>query len=511
MNIASFLHENIVQFGEYKQLIYAGPDGEVVLTNIDINNRASSLGASLKKLGICKGDVVGVILSNVPELPETINGVNRIGAIFMPIIFALTPPQIHYALEDSGARVLITEEKLWGKVSEAVKGLSNIKHIIVIGNVKAPNAISYKELVAEKDLQINVVEVAEDDLAILMYTAGTTGVPKGVMLTHGNLLASMRAGAQVWPYNHDTRGLTALPMNHIFGVSGCLESNVAGSTNILLPKFDALKVLEGIMNYKITIIGLVPTMISMLMEVYDPGKHNMKTIERIVSAGATLDREILEQAEKMFGVPIYQGYGMTEVGGAVSRQHLDKPRKAGSVGLPLPGVKLKIVDDDGNELPQGKDGEIICKGPIVMKGYYRKAVETAAALKNGWLHTGDIGKLDKEGELFITGRKKDLIIKGGENVDPGISENWLYKHPAIHEAAVIGIPDVKYGEEVAAAVVLKPGQKVTEQELISYMKEHVHYFYAPNRIFIFSELPKNTAGKILKNEIREKLKASIKI
>ncbi len=509
MNIGRLLTENIQKFGEYEQFIYVGPDGDINLTNVEIENRACALAAGLKKLGVSQGDIVGVILSNVPEIPQTINGVIRSGAVFMPVIFALTPPQIRYTLEDSKARVVITEEKLWAKVEEAIKGLDSVKKIIVIGNVEGHNVIRYDDLIKEKGDRGDVAELSKDDLAILMYTAGTTGFSKGVMLTHSNLMSSMKSGARVWPYDHSTRGLIALPMNHIFGVASCLESYAFGCTNILLPRFDPLQVLDAITNYKVTVVGLVPTMITMLMQVYDPGRHSMKSIDMIVSSGAPLAKETLTQAENMFGVSIFQAYGMTEVGGSVARQRNDRPRKYGAVGPPIPDVEVKIVDDECNELPVGKEGEVICKGPVVMKGYYYKPEETAAALKDGWLHTGDIGRLDDDGELYITGRKKDLIIKGGENVDPGISENWLYKHPAIHEAVVVAIPDDKYGEEIAAVVVLKPGQKTTEKELISYIRKHVHHFYAPNRIFVFSELPKNTAGKILKREIREKLRVAM--
>lgn len=506
MNIASALPENVQKFGEYEQFVYLGQDGKIVLTNVEIENRANAIATNLKKLGVKKGDIVGVVLSNVSEIPQTLNGIIRSGAVFLPIIFVLTPSEIHYILEDSQAKVVITEKKLWPKINEAAQGIDCVQNIIVIGNAEGPKVVRYSDLLKGANEKVNVVDVADDDLAILMYTSGTTGLPKGVMLTHSGMRLSVKMATEVWPHNHNTRGLVALPMNHIFGVAACLEAYAAGCTSVLLPRFDPLKALEVIKDYKITLIGLVPTMITMMMQVYDPSKHSMESIDMIVSSGSPLAVETLEQAEKMFGVPIYQAYGMTEVGGSIARQLKDRPRKGGSTGFSLPGLELKLVDSHGDQVPYGKEGEIICKGPGVMKGYWNKPELTAAVLKNGWLYTGDLGRLDEEGELYITGRKKDLIIKGGENIDPGVSENWFYKHPAILEAAVVGIPDNKYGEEIAAAVVLKPGQKVTEDELISYVREYVHHFSAPKKVFIMDALPKTTTGKILKREIKKQIK-----
>lgn len=218
--------------------------------------------------------------------------------------------------------------------------------------------------------------------------------------------------------------------------------------------------------------------------------------------GRPLPVETLTKAQHRFGVEITQGYGCTEVGGSISRQRLDWPRKAGSTGFPIPGMSVRVVDDEGRNVSCGSEGEIICKGPMVTPGYLNKPRETAEALKEGWLHTGDLGKLDEDGELYVTGRKKDIIIKGGQNIDPGISENWLYQHPAVMECAVVAMKDNKYGEEVAAAVVLKPGCEATEDELLNFAAQHIHHYVAPKRIFILPSLPRSGIGKIRKNDIR---------
>jgi long-chain acyl-CoA synthetase len=283
------------------------------------------------------------------------------------------------------------------------------------------------------------------------------------------------------------------------------ESCAFGSSIVLTPWFDPAKVLDLIKKYDVTVAPLVPTMITMMMESFDPSKHNLNAIKYMISAGAPLAEETWKRARELFGVELYHGYGLTEASPNVARQLPGRPFKYGSVGPPIPGLSVKIIDDDGQEVPRGNEGEIICKGPGVMLGYLNKPDETAAALKDGWLHTGDLGRFDEDGELYVTGRKKDLIIKGGENIDPGISENWLYRHPAILEAAVIAMPDPKYGEEVAAAVTLKQDQQVTEEELLEHVRAHVHHFFAPKKIFILDVLPKTSSGKILKREIRKQI------
>lgn len=509
MNIAKMLEENVLTFGEYEQLITIGAEDKVVLTNKEIKKKAQALATGLKAQGVKKGDIVAACVSNIPQIPEMMNGIMRTGAAFLPIISALTPSEIRYILEDSQSKIIITEDKLLPKVKEAATGVSPAIKIISLGKGMESEILSYDQLLRESDERGDVEEVSPDDLAILMYTSGTTGTPKGVMLSHDNLQSNMLEGAEVWPSSHSDRILITTPMNHIYGVLFYHESCAFGCSFVLLPWFDAAGVLNLITEYKITIAPLVPTMITMMMQHYDPKRHSLKSIRRMISAGAPLAEETLKQAVKMFGIRIVHGYGLTEGGPTVARQREDRPFKFGFVGPPIPGTNVKIVDDQGNEVAQGKEGEIICQGPGVMQGYWKKPEETAKTLKDGWLYTGDLGRLDEDGELIITGRKKDLIIKGGENIDPGISENWLYKHPSVLEAAVVGIPDPKYGEEIAAAVVLKPGLKTPEEELLKYLGEQVHHFFAPKRIFFLNELPKTSTGKILKRVVKDHLKKGL--
>lgn len=503
MNLARMLDEGIDKFGTYDQLIFQGDNEQKVLTNVEIRERACALASGLQSLGLKKGEVVAVCVSNIPEIPEIINGIMRAGGVFLPVIFMLTPPEIRYILEDSGAKIVITEEKLANKILEALEDLDHSLELISVDGTAGGRGRSYEELQKGGSREKPLAAVSADDLAMLMYTSGSTGFPKGVMLTHHNLESSMRQGAEVWPSTEADRYLITVPLNHIFGVLGYHESCFFGSSMLLLPRFNAEKALDYIRDFKITVAFFVPTMIAMMLEQYDDEVHSMKSIKRMISAGSPLAEETLLSAMERFGVKIYHGYGLTEAGPTVSRQREDTPLKPGSVGPPIPGLELQLVDEQGNPVPRGEEGEIICRGPGVMKRYWNRPEATAETLREGWLYTGDLGRLDEDGELFIVGRKKDLIIKGGENIDPGVSENLLLKHPAILEAAVVGMPDAKYGEEVAAAVVLKAGKTVSESDLLDYMAKHLHHFVTPKKILILDELPKTGVGKILKREIKK--------
>ena len=500
MNLASMLADNIRKSGEFEQMIHLGAGGKIVRTNLEINRRAGLLASGLGGLGASKGDVVAAVISNIPEIPEIMNGVMRLGAIYLPVVFMLTPPEIKYILDDSEAGIIITEQQLLPKVKEAAAG-KPVK-IVVVGGAKEDGIIPYEELMNSADTEAGVVDVDDDELAMLMYTSGTTGFPKGVMLSHGNLFQSMKSGSEVWPYEPGDRGLITVPMNHIYGVLGFHEACYFDTSYVIVPWFDPVKTLEIITEYKINVMGLVPTMIMMMMQVWDPAKYDMSSVKLMISAGAPLSGEALKKAQKLFGVTIFHGYGCTEAGPTIARQRKDRHLKHLSVGPAIPGLELKLVDENGQEVEAGEEGEIICRGPGIMKGYWKKPKETAAALVDGWLYTGDMGRLDEDNELFVTGRKKDLIIKGGENIDPGKIENLLMQHPAVQMAAVVAIPDEKYGEEVGAAVVLNPGQKASEKELIDFLGDKLHHFVTPKRILFFDALPISTVGKVLKREIR---------
>jgi long-chain acyl-CoA synthetase len=501
-NIAQFLDNNILQFGEYKQLIYLGEGPEQSFTNRQILDNARALAAGLLGSGLKKGEIVGSVLSNIPRIPEIINGVHRMGGVYMPIIFMLTAQEMHYILEDSRCSVVITEDKLLAKVLEAGRGIDTLRTIILIGKGSGDRTVNYVEYVRTGGAGGEIADVEEDDLAILMYTSGTTGYPKGVMLTHGNMYSQMKAGIAVWGTDKGEALLTTVPMNTIYGVISCLEGYLTGFVNILMPPFDPRKVIDAVSRHSASVLPVVPAMLNFMLMVWNPASDDFSSLNLLVCSGSPLPLDTIDKAQRAFGVEITQGYGCTEVGGSISRQRLDWPRKPGSCGFPIPGLTVKVIDDNGREVARGQEGEIICKGPMVTSGYLNKPRETAGAIRDGWFQTGDLGHLDDDGEIYVTGRKKDVIIKGGQNIDPGTAENWLYQHPAVQECAVIAIKDDKYGEEVAAAVVLKQGCRASGQEIIDFLLQHMHHFSAPKKIFFMESLPRTGIGKIRKQEIR---------
>ena len=343
-----------------------------------------------------------------------------------------------------------------------------------------------------------------DDTAVLMYTSGTTGFPKGVMLSHRNIGSNLEDGLPSWPTDESDVYLVPLPLNHIYGMLMINECNITGATLIIHKGFDPKLVLRSITARKVTQFVGVPTMYIMLLQHYDTTVHDLGSIRRWISAAAPLSLETLRMVEETLGSTLYEGYGMTETSPTITRQAVGRPKKPGSVGSAIRNVEVTIFNDRDEEVPVGEEGEICVRGPNVMKGYLHKPQETEAALLHGWMHTGDMGCLDEDGDLFITDRKKDLIIRGGENISPGAIEEILYSHEAVMEAAVVGVSDAVYGEEVKAFVVLRPGVNASEQELIDHCIKEVSRFKAPKSVVFLDELPKSSVGKILKRELRKR-------
>lgn len=503
-NYARYGVRNIENFGEYDLLTYEDKDGVQTLSNRELADRSNALAASLAELGIRRGEVVAVVLPNSLTVPIAFNGIFKSGAVFLPIIFGLTAADIRYILQDSGAVAVVTNAELHTKIAAASEGLKNIRHIIVEGEVPlCPGTISFASFTDRKVDDFTMAVMEQDEMAVLMYTSGTTGAPKGVMLSHRNVSVTLENGLASWPSTREDVSLVPLPLNHIFGMLMVNECNVTGARMIIHKWFDPQLVLESISRNRVTQFAGVPTMLIRLLETYDPAQHDLRSMVNWKCGGAQLSIETIKAVENKLGGTVYDGFGMTETAPSVTRQRIGEPRKPGSVGPAIDGVTIKIFDEQDNELPVGQDGEICVQGPGVMLGYLNKPEETAQALSNGWLHTGDMGHLDEEGNLFITGRKKDLIIRGGENISPGTIEDVLFSHPAVLEAAVIGVPDPVYGEEVKACIALREGCSATQEELIDHCLQALPRFKTPKTIAFFKELPKNPVGKILKKDLRK--------
>lgn len=506
-NYARYAAESIEKFGEYNFLTYEEKDLVKQFSNKTLFEWSNALAKSLLGLGVKRGDIVAVILPNGPAVPVAFMGIFKSGSVFLPVVFGLAAPEIRYILEDSRASAIITNAELYPKIAEAAKGLKTIKQVIITDDEALPaGAISFTSLISGisgHSSSLDMAAMEPDDLAVLMYTSGTTGFPKGVMLSHRNIGSNLMDGMPSWPTDQNDVYLVPLPLNHIYGMLMVNECNVVGARLVIHKWFDPNLVLESITKNKVTQFVGVPTMLIKLLETYNPRKHDLKSVRRWISAAAPLSLETLKAVERTFSGDLYEGYGMTETSPTITRQREGKTRKQGSVGSAIKNVEISIRDEQDQPLSCGQEGEICVRGPNVMKGYLNKAEETTEALKNGWMHTGDMGHLDEDGELFITGRKKDLIIRGGENISPGAVEEALFTHPAVQEAAVVGIPDALYGEEVKAFVVLHAGAIASEEELINHCLKTLPRFKAPKTIAFLKELPKSPVGKILKRELRK--------
>ena len=501
MNIAQLGADRIDKLGEVVSMVFE--DREI--TNVELGDNAARLGNALKDLGIGVDDVVAVVMSNCPQIFESFGAVFSIGGIVLPMLFVLSEEECRFILEDSGAVAVITDVILVDKLLNASEGLDNVKHVIVVGGEDGERTLSYEKLLEGSSTELDILDRDPDDLAILMYTSGTTGKPKGVMLTHENLIAGARSAYDANEVTKPMVALMCLPMAHIFGVGAMNSGNLSefpDSKAIVMRWYDPEECMRLIEKHKVDFFPAVPTMFSLILNHPNADNYDLSSLETCIAGAAPLPLELRRAFMDKFGCEMRQLYGLTESTGMGTIYRPSMSWKDGSVGKPYEYMEMRIFDEDDNEMPPGEIGEVVIRGPQVMKGYHNRPEETAEALRGGWLHTGDVGYLDEEGYLFLTDRKKDIIIKGGENIMPTQIEEMIYEHPAVAEAAVIGVTDPTYGEEIVACVALKPGMEATPEELMEFCKENIPSFKQPKEVRILEALPKSSIGKILKRELR---------
>ncbi len=494
MNLAALGEESVRRFGEYPALAFDGRE----LTNVDQQRAASRLAHALRRLGVGPGDRVVVMLPNCPEVLQAYAAILKLGAVLVPVIFLLSPDEVRHILGHSEAKVVITAPELAWK-AEGWRG-----SVVLVGG-EAPGALAYEGLVAREPDAFTTVDRADGDLAVILYTAGTTGQPKGVALSHGNLAANARSTASLYELDRERWALAVLPLSHSYGLTVMNAGNVLGTRAVLLRWFTPEAVLAAIEKYRAHQMAGVPTMYVYLLHYPEADRFDTSSMLLWGSGAAPLPVEIVAPFEKRFGGRLLEGYGLTEASPVVSTHRYSGVHKLGSVGQAIPGVEVRILDDDDRPLPTGEAGEVCVRAPGVMLGYYRMPDESARALRNGWLHTGDVGRLDEDGFLFILERTKDLIIRGGLNVYPREVEDVLYAHPTVAEAAVVGVADPLMGEEVLAFVVLRPGAAATGDELAAFCQQHLARFKCPKQVRFVDALPKSPVGKILRKELRARV------
>jgi long-chain acyl-CoA synthetase len=490
-NLATVLTDTAAEHGDRVAIKL----DDVELTYAQLDGASAHVAGLLKSKGVEPGDRVGIMLPNVPYFPVVYYGALRAGAVVVPMNVLLKGREVEFYLKDPESKVLFA----WGDFGEAAeKGAEDTDAEVIL--VKPGE---FEDIVGAADPVTEVADRDGDDTAVILYTSGTTGTPKGAELTHDNLMSNVETILdtliQIEP---DDVVLGALPLFHSFGqtcgLNACMK---AGGTLTLLPRFDPDKAFRIIQRDRVTIFEGVPTMYVGMLHSDKADDADTSCLRLCVSGGSAMPGEVLRSFEDKFSCKILEGYGLSETSPVASFNHPDRERKVGSIGTPIAGVEMRVVDEDGKDVPEGDVGEIAIKGPNVMKGYWRKDDATAEAIKDGWFHTGDMAKVDDEGYFFIVDRKKELIIRGGYNVYPREVEEALYEHPAVQEAAVVGVPDDKMGEEVGAAVVLKQGEDVSVDELRDFVKGEVASYKYPRKIWIVDELPKGPTGKILKREV----------
>ncbi len=502
-NLASMIRESAVATPDKTAVIL----DDFRLSYAELDAASDGAAAGLRAAGVERGQRVGVMLPNIPQFLVAYFGILKAGAAMVPMNVLLKAPEVAQQLKDSGAVALLVWD---GVAAEAARGAAEAGgvpvHVVVTGMGEVPEGAQDAQQLLGGPLEgpFDIEPTAPEDVAVIIYTSGTTGRPKGAQLTHFQLYMNCDIAGRLFGVREDDVALGVLPLFHVFGLSSvtnvCLRG---GGTMSLVTRFDPAKVLEVMERDRVTIFSGVPTMFIALLHHPDVANRDLSALRVANSGGASIPGEVIRAFEERFGISVLEGYGLSETASAACFNRFES-RKVQSVGKAMWGVEVRVVDEEDRPLPPGEDhvGELVIRGHNVMKGYHNQPEATAEVMRGGWFHTGDLGYRDDEGFFFIVDRKKELIIRGGYNVYPREVEEVLYAHPAVAEAAVIGRPDERLGEEVTAVVALKSGAAATEAELIAFCKERVAAYKHPRSIRFLETLPKGPTGKVLKKELK---------
>lgn len=486
--------------------------GETRISYASLSGRAQAIAWQLRQAGVQKGDKVGLFFPNHPDYVASFFAVAGLGATIVPINPLLKSEEISHILADSGAKVLVLHQVGLKEAIAAVNHVPALTHILVSPAVPEESVANIEQIKVESLTDQTSPSTAlswpaavnvEKDLAVLVYTSGTTGKPKGAMLTHKNVLSIFPSRLDMFELGESDVCLAALPLCHIYGLTVVMMGTLSkGARLVIVPKFEAAAVLQTLSREKVTVLPAVPSMYQFLLMEYEKNAFDLSAL-RICFAGASaLAPEVLHKVEKSFGAPVMEGYGLTESSCAATINPLNGPRKIGSVGPALPGLQIEIFDKHGKSLPPGKAnvGEIVISGPNIMQGYHNQPEATAAVVKNGWFHTGDLGYKDEDGYIFIVGREKEMIIRGGQNIYPREIEEVLLRMSDVVDAAVIGVPDQLMGERVKAFVVVLPAAKssITSDAVKEHCAQFLAEYKVPRLVEFIDALPRNSTGKVLK-------------
>lgn len=511
-NIRNFLADRAEKYGD--QVFFISPDDGREITYRELNDRIDRTARILWNAGIRKGDKIGLLLPNRIEFLYAYFGAMKIGAVAGPINILLKPPEIRFILENSEARALFTMARFLPLVESIRAELSHLETVFVMDS-PAEGSQDFSALIVATGPDLPEVTLEPDDEAMIIYTSGTTGNPKGVLLSHKNLLVDASYISGWHRFRPGDRAMCILPLFHVNGEIVTVMTPLHYGGSVVMPeKFSASTFWQIIARYRVNWFSAVPTNLSILLNSStDRSGLDLSCLRFCICGAAPLPVEVQRHFELTFRIPVIEGYGLSETTcyssfnphppeDQLTLGQSDGYRKFGSIGLPM-GNEMKVFDDQDQELPPGVPGEIVIRGENVMKGYFKRPEANAEAFRNGWFHSGDIGYRDADGYFYITDRKKDMIIRGGENIYPREIDEVLYTHPAVRDAATVGVKDPKYGEEVKSFVVLKDGASVTEQEIIEYCRARLADYKCPKAVQFVPEIPKGPSGKLLRRKLIE--------
>ena len=511
-DLRDMLQQSVTSYGERTCLV----QDEVRWTFSDFARHVDSVAAEFQqRWNISSGERVAILLNNRLEFAVAYYAAVTIGAIAVVLNARCKAPELEFMLRDSEPRVLITEPILYEEVSSVLERVPTLEAVVLCADdaVLPSHTLSFDTLTQafRKPFQ---VAIAEDDIAALLYTSGTTGQPKGAMQTHRNLVNNAMIATRLLQFGPDDRTLIVAPFYHATGVNSQLTAMLyAGGTSVVRPAFKADDFMEWIERERVTLAIGVATMFWLMLHSPNFARYDLSTVRAIIYGGSPAPVELLEQLSQTFPeVQLGNVWGLTECTSMVTLlPGSESLRIPASVGLPAPVLQVRVVDDAGQEVPEGEIGELIVKGPSVVRGYWRRPEATASTFKDGWLYTGDIGRKDADGFLYVLDRKKDMIIRGGQNIYSIEVENVLYQHPAVLEAAVVGVADEVFGEQVKAVLVPKPGMILDVEEVRDFCKRAIAVYKVPKYVEIVAALPRNPGGKVMKNQLRQVPSSSSKV
>ncbi len=505
-NLADLIRESAGRTPEKAALLFQGQP----LKYSELDREVDRAAAGLAALGVKPGDRVGVLVHNVPHFVFAFYGIVRAGAVMVPLNTMFTGEEIATILADADARAVIAAEPFVHTIDGLRDTLPMLEHVVVVGSRAPVGTMTWEQMVGMGRGPVETT-TNDSDLAVLAYTSGTTGVPKGAMLSHANLLANLDQIVDTrLAETEDDVVYLALPMFHIYALNVILGLTLrVGATAVLVERFEPVQSLELIEKHGVTVLFGAPPMFIAWLNTPGIESYDVSKVRLAVSGAAPLPAAVLEEFERRIGITIWEGYGLTETAPAVTSNVVGPVAKPGSIGRPLPGVEVRIVDEHGDDVEEGDPGELMVRGPNVFGGYWRQQGATEQAFRDGWFRTGDIGYADDDGYVFLIDRSKDLVIVSGFNVYPREVEEVLARHPKVAEAAVIGVPHPYTGEAVKAICVLRPGTMASEEEIIEFCRKSLARFKCPQTVEFVPELPHHVTGKVLKRALRSDSTAAV--